>query len=150
MKARGVTVGILLFLSGCGQQSAVPVAPADGPKIEPVATVLELHETMISPASDIIFNVGLESPKDDGAWAAVRNNALIPAESGNLLMIEGRAKDTGAWMEMSKAMVKAAMQAQKAAEAKDVEAVSEAGNEIVTVCMRCHEPYRDHRPMLGR
>jgi hypothetical protein len=93
MKLRAIAFVMLVSPSGCAKESAFP-------KIEPVATVLELHETMISPASDVIFNVGLEPPKDDGAWKAVRNNALILAEAGNLLMTEGRAKDQGPWMDV--------------------------------------------------
>lgn len=133
----------LVFLSGCAKETAVPT-------IEPIATVLELHETMISPASDVIFNVGSDPPNDEASWKSVRSNALILAESGNLLMMEGRAKDNGAWVEMSKSMVDGAVLAKRAAEAKDAEAVSKASDQIVAACMRCHEPYRDHHPMIGR
>ncbi len=134
----------LLAVSGflCLCSFAAQQAP-----VKPVASVLQLHEAMITPSSDTLFNVGREAPKDDQAWTAVRNSALILAESGNLLMLGSRAKDEGAWMTMSQAMIDAAVAALKAAEAKDVDAVLEAGDGIVYACMNCHEPYRDGRKM---
>jgi cytochrome c553 len=119
------------------------VAAAQQPTIKPVATIIQLHEAMISPASDAIFNAGQEPPKDEKAWLAVRNNALILAEAGNLLMLGGRAKDQGGWMKMSRAMVDAAATAAKAAEAKNVDAIMAAGDRIVSTCESCHQVYRD-------
>lgn len=104
---------------------------------------------MITPASDAIFDVGPDAPENDAAWTVLRTNALVLAESGNLLMLGSRAKDTERWMEISKAMVDAAMLARKAADAKDIDALLKASDQIVTTCMRCHEPYRDNgRKML--
>ena len=55
---------------------------------------------------------------------------MILAESGNLLMIGSRAKDS-VWMKTSLAMVEAGAAALKAAEAKDVDGITEAGNQII-------------------
>lgn len=152
MNLRFLGVGFFILLSACAQQpSAKPAATVtQGPPIKAIATVMELHQTMVTPASDAIFNAGLEPPKDDQAWTDIRNNALILAESGNLLMTGDRAKDTGPWMEMSQAMVDAAVAAKNAAEAKDTNALTSAGDQIVAACMRCHEPYRDHGRKMGQ
>ena len=130
---------VILLASACSQQ----------PKVDAVASIAEIHEAMINPASDAIFNVGSEPPKDDQAWTAVRNNAIILAESGNLLMIGSRAKDGGDWMKMSQAMAAAAVMALKAANAKQADALIEAGAQLVAACETCHQPYRDGGRQMG-
>jgi hypothetical protein len=115
----------------------------------PVATIRQLHDAMISPASDVIFDVGREAPKDDQAWALVRNSAVVLAESGNLLMLEGRARDKGEWMKLSRALGDAGAAALKAADARSTDALLAAGDEIVPVCEGCHKPYRDNGRTMG-
>ena len=123
---------------------------AQSPTIKPVASVGQLHDAMINPSSDAIFDVGRSAPETDAAWTAVRNAAVILAESSNLLMLEGRAPDdTGPWMEMSRDMLDAAVMALSAAEAEDLDGVMEAGGRIVEVCEACHEPYRDGGRKMG-
>lgn len=129
-----VIVGVLL---------AAVAAPAQEAGIEPVATVRQLCEGMITSSSDALFNVGREAPDDDGDWRAVLNNALMLAEAGNLLMLEGRARDDGEWMTMSRALVDAGITAVRAVEVRDVDALLGAGDEIVVACETCHVPYRD-------
>ncbi len=113
----------------------------------PVASIKQIQEAMVSPASDVIFGVGSTAPQSDAEWAAVRNAAVILTETGNLFMLDGRAQDAEEWMEMAGALVDAGAAALAAAEAKDVDAVLDAGNGIVDVCETCHVPYRDGRQM---
>ena len=130
---------LLLLASACTQQ-------ATKDPFQSVASVLQLHQVMIDPASDVVFK-GVETPAADAAWAAVRNSALILAESGNLLMIAGRAKDTGDWMNDSQALAEDGAAALRATEKKDPDALLAAGDKIVAVCMACHEKYREGRKM---
>ncbi len=132
---RLLLVGVLLCLAS--------VAPAQQTTVAPVASVMQLMEAMVIPSSDALFNVGRQAPQNDDEWAAIRNHAIILAESGNLLMIGGRAKDEEAWMKMSQALVDAGAVALKAAEAKNVDAVLEAGNQIIDTCETCHASYLD-------
>ena len=73
----------------------------------PVASIKQLQEAMISPSSDTIFNVGRAAPASDEEWLVVRNAAIVLAEAGNLLMLEGRAKDTEQWMDLAGELVAA-------------------------------------------
>ena len=73
---------------------------------------------IVAPASDAIFNVPNKAPKNGGEWTALQNSALILAETGNLLMLPGRAKDKGEWMKNAKALVDAGSAAFKAANVK--------------------------------
>ena len=118
-------------------------APAQETGIVPIATVKQLCEGMITSSSDALFNVGREAPDDDDDWRAVLHNALMLAEAGNLLMLEGRARDDGEWMTMSRALVDAGITAVRAVEVRDVDALLGAGDEIVVACETCHVPYRD-------
>ena len=118
-------------------------APAQESAIMPVATVKQLCEGMITASSDALFNVGREEPADDDDWRAVLHSALMLAESGNLLMLDGRARDDGEWMTMSRALVDAGVTAVRAVEVRDVDALLGAGDQIVVACETCHVPYRD-------
>jgi len=77
------------------------------------------------------------------------NQALVLAESGNLLMVGTRVRDNGNWMKMSRAMVDAAALAATAAEKKDAMALEAATDAITVSCMECHRPYRDQGRQMG-
>ena len=108
-------------------------------------------EAVVDPAADVIWGAvfTVESkegtvetaPKTDAEWAVVRNAGYVVAESGNLLMMDGRAKDKGEWMRQSQALVEIGTRAVKAAEAKDKDKVFEVGGEIYAVCSGCHQKY---------
>ena len=70
-----------------------------------------------------------------------RNSAATLVESGNLLMLDGRAVDQDQWMATAKGMSDAAAQVLEAAEAKDVEAYFDAGGALYEACTACHSKY---------
>ena len=123
--------------------------PAQSRSTTPVASIKQLQEAMISPSSDTIFNVGRAVPANDEEWLVVRNAAVILAEAGNLLMLEGRARDAEQWMDLAGELVAAGNDALVAAEAQDVAAVLESGNRIAAACEACHQPYRDGGRAMG-
>ena len=137
-----IVVASTMLLWGCsGAPEPTQQAAAPQPGFKPVGSVMQIMEAVIIPSSNAIWNVPAEEPKNDEEWAAVRNNALALAEAGNLLMIEGRAKDQGAWMTASQALIDAGTTAFHAAEAKDVDAITAAGDEIYNSCEGCHMQY---------
>lgn len=117
------------------------VAIAQRPTVTAVASVMQVMDAMTIPASDALFNVGRQVPQSDDEWAAIRNSAVILAESGNLLMIGDRAKDEETWTKASRAMVDAGAVALQAAAARDADALVDAGNLIVDTCETCHATY---------
>jgi cytochrome c553 len=137
----------VIFSAGWVTVIAALAVQAQAPGIRPVASIRQLHDALLTPASDALYAVGSEAPKTDAAWKAVRNQAVVLAEAGNLLMLPGRAKDGGEWMRLSTAMADAAARALRAAEKQDVDEVLKAGDEIAAICEACHEPYRDGRKM---
>jgi hypothetical protein len=122
-------------------------APATG--VRTLANVRELHDLMISPASDAVFEASSNQPLDATGWTTARNQALMLAESGNLLMVGTRVRDNGNWIKMSRAMVDAAALAASAAEKKDAMALEAATDAITVSCMECHRPYRDQGRQMG-
>ena len=129
----------------------VPLAaqrtPATGVRV--VASVKQLHDFLITPASDAVFRVSAEAPTTSKAWLEVHDQALMLAESGNLLMLGSRARDRDQWMKMSRALVDAAVAAAAAAEKKDARALEATTDSITVACMECHRPYRDQGRQMG-
>jgi len=138
------SIAIAMFAVSVSAQRA----PAP-PGVRTLANVLELHDILISPASDAVFNAATDPPTDDKGWTAARNQALLLAESGNMLMVGGRVRDNDNWMKMSRAMVDAAALAATAAEKKDAMALEGAVDAITVSCMECHRPYRERGRQMG-
>jgi hypothetical protein len=122
-------------------------APEAG--VRALASVLQLHELLISPASDAVFNASSDPPADEKGWTAARNQAFVLAEAGNLLMVGSRVRDNNNWMKMSRALVEAAALAAGASEKKDAKALEAAADAITVACMNCHRPYRDQGRQMG-
>jgi hypothetical protein len=142
MNAPRVTWPFLL-LCGCGSEPPPPY--------EPVADVRKVMASILEPAAETYWDavgwildfegtheIKPATPED---WEAVRNAAYVMAESGNLLMMEGRSLDDDAWMAMAQAMVAAGRRALAAAEAEDPMAVFDVGAEVYAVCSNCHAVY---------
>jgi len=111
------------------------------PGIKPVASVQQVMKLITIPASDVIFGAAGDAPKTDSAWLNILYNAMLVAESGNLLMMPGRARDNEDWMKQSQALLDAAMIAFTAAEAKNADRLADAGDTIYSTCQSCHDKY---------
>ena len=120
---------------------ALAAAQSDPP--QPAATVRQLMLDLIHPASnDILLAVYRGVPDKEQEWAAVRRSALALAESGNLLMARGRARDDGDWMKDARALVDVGTAAYKAAQAKDLKALAVLADRLDRSCTACHTQYR--------
>jgi hypothetical protein len=151
-------VSVALFVSGIGfvvaaGRTAQRAAPAEErPVFVPVASVKQIMAGITGPAATVVYNaVGTVinregvteiEPKNDEEWAVVGNNAAALVESGNLMLMEGRAVDTGDWVTMSKALIDAATVAVKAAANKDKEGILASGSDINSSCDNCHARYQ--------
>ena len=128
-----------LVLVLCG--AAFAQTPAE--QFPPTATVKQLMLDLIHPSSnDILLAINRGGPKQESEWAAVRRSAVTLAESGNMLMMRGRARDQADWLKDAKLMVDAGNDAYKAAQAKDPAALAAVGNALDASCTTCHKQYR--------
>jgi hypothetical protein len=124
--------------------SSAPLSAQNTP-FKTVATIQQLMLAVLEPTSNTVFHVEAEAPQDTRGWNAVANAALALAEAGNLLMLPGRAKDSGDWMKHVQALMDTAVKARKAAEAQNADQVVAAGYEINDVCRDCHVQYKPRR-----
>ena len=134
-------VSILFFLAAAALFLSA-VALAQAPSFQPVGTVSQLMIDLIYPSSDAIFYIERAPPKNEVEWNAIRAQALLLAESGNLLMMAGRVRDQGNWMKDSKMLIDAGTAAYKAASAKDMTAILALNDQLNAACVTCHEQYR--------
>jgi hypothetical protein len=81
------------------------------------------------------------APTTDEQWTTVRNSAATVVESGNLLMMNGRARDQDDWIRKTQDMMSAAKQVLQAAEAKDADTLFTAGSDMYLACSACHAQY---------
>jgi hypothetical protein len=138
-------IGLIPALALAGGFSIRTIAFAQSPSesFPPTATVRQLMLDMIHPScNDILLAIFRGGPKDEKEWAAVRRGAVTLAESGNLLMMEGRARDQGDWMKDAKLLVDVGNSAYKAAQAKDGAALAGLAGAVDASCTTCHKQYR--------
>jgi hypothetical protein len=121
----------VLFFAGAAMAQAL--------SFQPVGTVRQVMLGIVKPTSDVVFKFQCAPPKTDEEWATLQNNAL--AETGNLLLLPGRAKDNGEWTKTAKALVETGSRAFKAANAKDAKALEVIGDKIDETCEGCHAKY---------
>ncbi len=117
-------------------------AIAQAPTFQPVGNMSQLMIDIIYPTSDAIFYVDRDPPKNQHEWSLLRGQALMLAESGNLIMMPGRARDQENWIKYSKIMIDLGTTAFKAAQAKDLDAIRALNDPLNDVCVNCHLQYR--------
>jgi hypothetical protein len=119
--------------------------------MRPVVDVKQLMTAVVDPAADVVWGSvgtivsekGTEeiAPRTDEEWAAVYNSAVVISESGNLLMVGERMKDSDEWVKHSRDLIDVGVRTMKAAQARDKDAIFTLGGDIYTVCADCHKTY---------
>ena len=112
-----------------------------------VGTMSELMIKIIYPASDPVFYITTRTPETEAQWNELQGQTLMLAETANLLMLPGRARDQEQWMADAKLMRDAGAKAFRAAKAKDTAALEALSDELYESCTSCH---RHYRPNYGR
>ena len=137
-----LTLTLAMTIAGCAPEP---------PPFEAVADVRQLMLTVVEPAAEVYWDSvgtimtldGTEeiAPSTTAEWETVRNAAMMLAESGNLLLLPGRAQEDERWTELSLALISTGRQALIAAEARDPSAVFYAGGEVYLICADCHAAF---------
>jgi hypothetical protein len=116
---------------------------APGAFAQESATMKQLMVDLIHPASnEILLFVNRGSVTDEKEWAVVRRSAVTLAESANLLMAPGRARDQGDWLKNAKMLAGVGAAAYQAAQAKDAKALTALAEPLDATCTACHKQYR--------
>ena len=107
-----------------------------------VGTMSELMVKVIYPASDALFYITTRTPASEAEWSELQGKALIVAESGNILMMPGYARDRDQWMADARLLRDAGAAAFAAAKKKDVPALEALNDQLYESCTSCHQHYR--------
>lgn len=138
----------LLAMSMMAQAPTADEPAAHKPTFQLVGNMRDLMIDIIYPTSDALFYVDRNPPKNDHDWDLLRGQALMLAESGNLLMMPGRARDQENWIKYSRTMIELGQTAFRAAQAKNLAGITALNDPLSQVCIDCHYQYRPgyHRP----
>jgi hypothetical protein len=138
------TLGLLLLAATAAlAQAPAAQAPAtQAAAAKPVGTVSELMVGIVWPISDEVFYISTRTPKTDEEWMGFQGRMLMLAESANLLMMPGRAKDQDAWMKDAQRLLDAGTAAFEAAKSKNVDKLAALNDQMYAACVACHNDYR--------
>ena len=118
------------------------------PEPQPIGTMSELMIKLMYPASDAILYVESRAPTNEVEWNELQAQALILAESANLIMMPSRVMgDRDEWMRDARLMFDAGAAAYEAALDHDLEALIALNEQVYMSCVVCH---RRTRPDYGK
>lgn len=128
-----------------------PVAPFGEPG-KSMLIVKDLMRYVLNPAAETFWLAGgeiddagdqrkLRTPTTDEKWNGALAAAATVLETGNMLMMDGRAINDPQWAQWSRDLNKAGLAGIKAVQARDGEATFAAGSEMFNACQSCHAKY---------
>lgn len=145
-------LAVLMLGTWCLSQAQTP--QTSPPPFRLTLSLQEFMKRVIDSAADNVWDsVKFEitadgakeiSPQTQAQWDEVIGNAATLTESANLLLIPGRALDTGPWSVATQRLMAAGEKAMHAAERHDTQALFDAGGEIYVACNECHRAYAKH------
>lgn len=124
---------------GSAQRLAAPFTP----RFEAVADTRLLMEGMLNANYRSVGKLLKNKPADRETWVFARGQAILIAESGNLLLLrppKGTGRDS--WMRLSMEMRSRAVALATAAAGKDHAKSLAALADLKASCVRCHQTFR--------
>jgi hypothetical protein len=143
----GTAAAQVVIRIGPGTRPAGAPLPAPTPKptprLEAVAETKLLMEGMAQPNFKALDKALQDRPADAEAWTFHRGQALLIAETGNLLMLRPpRNAGQDAWMARATDLRTAAAALAREAAGRDLERSRAALTGVANACNRCHETFR--------
>ncbi|MCI0683975.1 MAG: cytochrome c [Gemmataceae bacterium] len=130
--------GLSLSQSGHAQQAARVV-----PKLEPVAETKLLMEGLAHANFKGLERLLTQKPGDNQAWTFARGQALLVAETANLLMLRPPQKEGQAvWFEKAMALRGRAADLANTLAKKDFDQARVGLSLVADSCNRCHQSFR--------
>jgi hypothetical protein len=139
-------ISAIVLLAGAALAQALPaqqqpVSDSVGTP-RPVGTMSELMVHLIYPTSDAIFYILTRTPTSTAEWGTLEGQSLMLAESANLLMMPSRARGREQWIMDAQLLLDVGEAALRAAQDRDVEALSELNEQLYQSCITCHQHFR--------
>ncbi len=117
-------------------------APA-APKLVSVAETKLIMEGMTLPNYRGLARQLEKKPADVDTWTIVRGQALLVAESGNLLMLRPpKNQGQDAWMQHAAALREAGTEVGRQAANRDYDKTRLALSDLTNACNRCHQTFQ--------
>ncbi len=131
--------GLLLTTEAVPQ--AAPQRPA--PKLEAVAETALICDGLNRANFDGLGRLLAQRPKEAEAWTFARGQALLIAETGNLLMLRPpRNQGQAEWMDRATQLRTAGTRLARLAADRDFDRGRAALVELGDACNRCHQTFR--------
>ena len=126
---------------------ALALAPSCTPSPRQ-ASVRELMQAPIAPASDALFNAvifrngGLVSaPNTQAEWNTLRQHTQLLAQAGTALIRLAPEENQEVWTRTSAALADAARQSTAAVDGQNIDAVLDSGGKVFAACTACHAAF---------
>ena len=148
---RRIPAALVILVGGLVLSSAATLRAANGDAPSPVPTPVSMHDFMegVFQAPYRRLKAAMaEAPKESPAWKALRSDALILAEGGNLLLLRLPESDADEWAKFSIDSRDAGVEVVKAAKAKDFPAARMAYETMLNHCNACHRKFEEGKHIL--
>jgi cytochrome c556 len=133
-----------LFVPVAQSQPAGGKAKQPAPKPEAVAETKLLMEGLAATNLRGLAKILRDKPADAEAWSFARGQALLIAETGNLLLMRPPrdASGQGTWLSHAADLRENATALSRAVAAKDYPKARASLASVANVCNRCHQAFR--------
>jgi hypothetical protein len=134
---------LLFVIVPFGHSQPSSSGPRVVPKLEPVAETKLLMEGMAHANFRGLDRILNQKPADNQPWVFARGQALLIAETGNLLMLRP-PKNQGqpVWFERAMELRKTASQLAETLAKRDYDASRRGLVDLANSCNRCHQTFR--------
>lgn len=140
-----VVLGAGLLFVPFAQSQPEPAGKSKAvPKLEPVAETKLLMEGLADPNMRGLGKLLKDKPTDADAWNFARGQALLIAETGNLLMIRPPKAPVGqdVWMSQAIEMRDGGANLARTLATKDYQKSRTALANLANVCNHCHQAFQ--------
>jgi hypothetical protein len=138
-----LSLGLLLLGGDVFSQTLVQPGQRLTPTLEPVAETKLVMAGLANANFRGLERILRDPPKDDRAWVFARGQALLIAETGNLLMMRPpRNQGEAAWFEKATDLRSKAAQLGKTLALKDFQTSRSEFVNLANSCNRCHQQFR--------
>lgn len=136
-------LGLLILVAGAGQGQAPSTGAKFTPKLEPVAETKLVMEGLAYAHFRGLDRLLATQPEDAQAWVFARGQALLVAETANLLMIRPPQKQGQAvWFERATELRSQATALAKTIASQDYPKSRAGLVQLANSCNRCHQAFR--------
>ena len=133
-------IGFCIIALPVGSQEPQPKSK---PKLEPIAETKLLMEGMAHPNFRGVERILSEKPAEEKSWTFARGQALLIAETANLLMLRPpKNQGQATWFERAMELRAQATQLAQTVARKDLDRSRAALQSVATSCNRCHQSFR--------